>query len=804
MKHLYTAAFLLIFSQFSFSQEKKVLEAYEISSPLIIDGILDELYYQKAEPAKDFYQIRPYNGKPALQLSEVFIFYDQTAIYVGANLYDSAPDSIFNFFSERDKVGMSDYFSVYLDPYNQGQLAYGFYITPSGTQTDVKAIKNETDEENYEWNAVWESKTQMNEKGWFLEMKIPYAALRFPEQANQTWGLNIYRNIRRYNSNNSWNFLNLKISGFIHQEGELKGIKNIKPPVRLSLSPYVATYAEFKENSSTSADFVYKGGIDLKYGIKESFTLDMMLIPDFGQVQSDDKQLNLSPYELYYDEKRQFFNEGTELMERGDIFYSRRMGSSPKFTGEAEKKLKTNEIIDFTPNETKLANATKVSGRTNKGLGIAMLNAMSLPSYSTLKDTLTNLERDVLVQPFTNYNISVVDQSLSNNSYLSLINSNVSMYNNPFSANVTATDFLLRGKSKKFAINGKGGISSRGNQKKETGFFSYLGLKKIKGSFQFGVSQELYSDKYNPNDLGYLKKNNFLTTRGYLNYLVHNPFWIVREWSLMIWNNYTRMYQPNNFALNEVGLSSKTLFKNNYRFNFYVGEESDRYDYYDTRVENRYILRPANYYYDLYLLTDDRKPINFEFHYFNYIQTSDIRGQQGEASVNLRLGLRLQLNYSIAFNNDKNYRGFASKTINSDTIYFAIRDINMFENVLSSNYSLTTNVSFNIRIRHYWSGAANKNYNTLQKDGSLKYDPFYTQNHDNNYNAFNVDMTLRWIFAPGSELIFAWKNAIYHNTKTVTTDYFTNFDKTINSHQINSFSIKMLYYIDYNQMRRKR
>jgi hypothetical protein len=805
MKLFSTAVLLLpIFIQFSFSQEKKSFEAFEINSPLIIDGVLDEDYYKKAQPAKDFLQIRPYNGKPSFQPSEVYIFYDQTAIYLGAYLYDSAPDSIFNYFSERDKVGMSDYFSVYIDPYNEGQLAYGFYATPSGVQTDVKAMKKESDVENYEWDAVWESKTKITDKGWTVEMKIPYAALRFPEKPEQTWGINMYRNIRRYNSNNSWNFINAKISGYIHQEGMLTGIKNIKPPVRLSFSPYAATYMEFKENSSTSADFVYKGGMDLKYGISESFTLDMMLIPDFGQVQSDDQQLNLSPYELYYDEKRQFFNEGTELLERGGIFYSRRMGSSPKFASNAYSALKTNEIVDFSPNETKLVNATKVSGRTSKGLGLAMLNTMTLPSYSTLIDTITDRSRDVLVQPFTNYNVSVIDQSLNNNSHLSLINSNVSMFNNPFSANVTATDFQFRDRSKKIAISGKGGISTRGNSEKETGYFGYLGMNKIKGSFLYGVSQELYSDKYNPNDLGYLKKNNFLTSKGYLNYLIYEPFGIFRELSFMVWNNYTRMYNPGKFAMNEIGVSSNVLFKNNYSFNFYVGTESKHYDYYDTRVQNRYLVRPTNYYYDLNLSTDDRKPVNLSFHYFTYTQTSRMRGQLGDASVNVRLGMRLLLNYSIAFSNDNNYWGFVSKTTNNDTIHFAVRDISMFENVVSSTYALTNNISFNLRIRHYWSGAANKHYYILQKDGSLKSDPLYLRNHDSNYNAFNIDMIFRWIFAPGSELTFAWKNAIYNSNNIVNTDYFINFDKTLKADQINSFSIKMLYYIDYNWLRRKK
>ena len=320
------------------AQEKKSVQAFYITSPITIDGVLDEPAYSQAQPAKDFVQLQPYNGKPSYQPSEVYILYDQTAIYVGGMFYDSSPDSIFNFFSERDNIGMSDYFGIYFDPYNQGQLAYGFFITPAGVQTDLKAIKTSYDYEDDSWDAVWQSKTRVTDKGWVVELRIPYSALRFPENGGGTWGLNMFRNIRRYNSNNSWNFIDREVSGFIHQEGQLTGIQNIKPPVRLSLSPYAAAYAEFKDGKS-SPDFTYKGGMDLKYGISESFTLDMMLVPDFGQIQSDDNQLNLSPYELYYSERRQFFTEGTELFDRGGIFYSRRIGASPKFSSRADDAL---------------------------------------------------------------------------------------------------------------------------------------------------------------------------------------------------------------------------------------------------------------------------------------------------------------------------------------------------------------------------------------------------------------------------------------------------------------------------------
>jgi len=800
MKHL--AGFLIAFlcTASVFSQEKKSVEAIRISTPLTIDGILDEAVYKEAKPATDFIQIQPYNGKPAMQPTDAYFFYDQTAIYVGVMLYDK-PDSIFNYLTQRDNIGLSDYFGVYIDPYNQGQLAYGFFITPAGVQVDVKAIKGDSDNEDANWNAVWESKTRITDKGWTVEMRIPFSELRFSEKTGSTWGMNMFRNIRRYNSNNSWNFLDRNVSGFIHQEGQLTGIKEVKPPVRLSFSPYLATYFQPK-NAGSSSSFLYKGGLDLKYGINESFTLDMMVIPDFGQIQSDDKKLNLTPYELYYSEKRQFFNEGTELFQRGNIFYSRRIGAAPLFS--ADNTLSANEVVDFYPNETQLVNATKISGRTTDGWGIGVLNAMSLPSYAKVKDTLSGNTRNVVVQPFTNYNVMVVDKSLKNNSYISLINTNISMFDNPFRANVTATEFQLRDKSKTFALKGKGGISYRGDSTRETGYYGFLALQKNKGKLQYGVSQNMYSNKYNPNDLGYLQRNNQYLTETYIYTQKVEPFWIILEYNGNIWWDYIRMYNLNTLYGNQLGYNANVTFKNNYNANINGGYDTKLFDYFEPRVTGRFYTKPHNYNCNFNLNTDFRKPLSFYFHYGYSSQPSISQyANFGDFQATLRAGQRFEFNYMFSFNNSINDKGFVDKNDANDSIIFARRNLNSLENILSASYILSNKASLSLRVRHYWSGASNKNYYLLAQDGSLKEYPAYTQNKDQNYNAFTIDMIFTWNFAPGSELACAWKNSALSGQDIYISNYWTNLHDTLLD-QTNSLSVKVLYYIDFNRFKKKK
>ena len=798
MKFIFIALLISLLSINSFSQRKNVTANY-LNSPIKIDGDLNESAYQSGIPATDFVQLDPYNGRPAMQKTEVWFFYDQIAVYIGAMLYDSSPDSIFNYLSERDDIGMSDYFGINIDPHNEGQLSYGFYVTPAGVQTDKKAIKSDRDREDENWDAVWESNTRITDKGWSVEMRIPYSALRFPEKDVHLWGLNMFRNIPRYNSNNSWNFINRNVSGWIHQQGELSGIKNIKPPTRLSFSPYLATYLEHSEENGT--DFIYKGGLDLKYGINESYTLDMMLIPDFGQIQSDDKQLNLSPYEIYYDERRQFFTEGMELFDRADVFYSRRIGSRPKFGSRADDALIDDEIINERPSETQLVNATKISGRGKNGLAVGFLNAMSLKSYATIKDTLTGAQRDVLVQPFTNYNVAVLDQTLKNNSYISLINTNMSMVNDDFMSNVIATEFQFRDKNLRYAISGKGGISHRNTESKETGWFAEVELAKNSGKWQYGISQEAYTENYNPNDMGYLRRNNLFDTDTYIRFQQVDPFGIFRNMFARLWFKNDMVMDPWVSKNRELGAYSEWQFMNNYGFEVRGEWMSEEYNYDEPRVDGRYFYKPQGYNFNAFIHTDRTKKLS-AYMYYGSFERPD-RDQSGNwigLGIDWLLGQKLALEYELSYNTETNDYGYVGKNDEQDSIYFSQRDLNTIENVLEMAYTFNNKLSLRLRGRHYWSSADNKAFYLLQEDGTLLEEEAYDENHDKNFNSFNVDMVLRWVFAPGSEMTLGWKNSIFNMDDKVINGYRKNLDIVRDSPQTNTLSFKILYYIDYNSI----
>ncbi len=408
---------------------RKNIQATKVTEAPRIDGILDDPIWANAKVAGDFVQYSPYSGEQSRYKTEVRILYDNSALYIGAMMFDSSPDSIFKELGERDSDRSlnADNFGIDISPYNDGINGATFKVSVSGVQSDrpprvsMRGMGGMRGGDT--WDAVWESRTTITDNGWIAEIRIPYSALRFPGDAVQTWGLNFWREVKRTREQSSWNYVDREIGTTFNHLGELSNIRDIEPPLRLSLTPYVSGYLEKYNSNPIGAS--YNGGLDLKYGINESFTLDATLVPDFGQVRSDDQVLNLTPFEVKFNENRPFFMEGTELFNKGGIFYSRRIGSKPQGYYTADDELDTHEQVRGNPPEAGLINATKFSGRTRSGLGIAVFNAMTKGMYATVIDTLSDDTREVLTGPFTNYNMLVIDQIIGRNSFVNLTNTNV-------------------------------------------------------------------------------------------------------------------------------------------------------------------------------------------------------------------------------------------------------------------------------------------------------------------------------------------------------------------------------------------
>lgn len=794
--------------------KQKSITAFKIETPPFIDGKLDDQQWMDADIADNFIQYSPYNGSPSKYRTEVRVVYDNTAIYVGAMLYDPNPDSIYKELGERDSDYNlnADQFTIDICPYNDGINGATFKVSVSGVQSD-RPPRSGSDG-NYmgdTWDAVWESKTSIVENGWIAEIKIPYSALRFPKEEVQTWGINFWREVRRNREQSSWNYVDRQIGSSFNHLGEMTQIKDIQPPLRLSLTPYVSGYVE-QNHGESGVGFSYNGGLDLKYGINESFTLDATLVPDFGQVQSDDQVLNLSPYEVRYNEKRPFFMEGTELFNKGNIFYSRRIGSRPRAYYDAYDNLNDTEHVLFNPVESSLINATKVSGRTKSGLGIGVFNAMTSSMYATVEDTESGESRKVMTDPFTNYNMIVLDQSLKNHSYISLMNTNVwrnaENDENFYNANVTGTEFNIQDKTRHYSVSGQAALSQKYYKDADNDFGHSFQLQggKTGGAFRAEYEIEASSDTYDHNDMGYMRRNNEFQNQLSVSYNIYQPFGKILNARNSLSYRHMMLYRPRVFTGSELNLNSNVTFVNHMTVFLraeYKPEGED--DYYEPRVEGRYYHRGKELGTSAWISSDRSKKVsaNIRFSYNKIWSPYDQYQYSFSISPTFKISDRFSFDYEIEVRNRMNDIGYVDDDEEQELIYFGLRNNKTIENKFQSGFIFSANSYLSLRLRHYWSRADYMDqYYTLNDDGSLS-EADHEENYDYNYNAWNIDVKYTWRFAPGSEMSVVWKNSIYSGSDQIFYDFSDNIRHMFDTGMSNSLSLKILYYLDWTYLQKR-
>lgn len=786
--------------------KRKTIEAIRITDPPRIDGILNEPCWDSIPVATHFVEYSPRNGIIPPFETEIRFVYDDDALYIGGIFHDPAPDSICKELGRRDQIEAlnTDYISFDILPYNDALNMFEFKVSPANLQSDTRYSPVGQD---VNWDAVWESSARIIDEGWVAEVKIPYSALRFPKETDQVWGINMWRHIRRYHEWSTWCFVDNKISELFNFYGEVTGIRDVDPPVRLSFSPYLTGYVE-KNPDYPKWSWLARGGMDLKYGINDSYTLDMMLIPDFGQVQSDDIILNLSPFEVRYDEKRQFFTEGTDLFDKCGIFYTRRVGSIPRNFEAPPEMLQENEYILKNPEETRIVNATKISGRNAKGLGFGLFNAMTTNTWAEIQDTITGVIRRVSTQPFTNYNVFVADQNLKNNSYITLINTNYWIPDDQYTGNVTGTEAKVCNKKNTFTAFGRVNVSQlfEAGKKPDFGYQYELSVSKPSGNFQYEFYRLSMNNRYNPNDMGFLTNNNEDVNFVNLSYNTFDPFWKFNLTRTNFYITYTSLNTPNKFQDLEFELSNYIQFSS-FWSTYLEGELSPlgSHDFYEPRTWGYEYQQPLSYNFRFDLATDLRKPVRIQtsISLTNYPANKNFSYQ-----ILLVPRFRFSDKFTLTFNsnylkelNDYGWVETSYDTLGNPTILFGRRDVSTINNILDTRYIFNTRLSVSLRVRHYWSQVRYYDYYTLDAEGDLN-SCGYWKNHNMNFNAFSADLQLIWYFAPGSEMSVVWKNNIMTLGNRLYRDYFEDLQNTLIAPQTNSFSIRILYYLDFLSIRK--
>ena len=386
----------------NFSKEPKregyILQAIRVNAPPKIDGFLQEEIWKKALVATNFIQKQPQEGKPATEKTEVMVLYNQQNIYIGIICYDSEPNKIIANEKRRDSDNIydNDHFQIMLDTFHDRRNGYIFVINPLGAKLDLQVRKEGKREGgwhipnpniNISWDGVWQVRCAIHQKGWSAEIEIPLVTLRFNESPEEGWGVNFLRNIRRKNEESTWVPLPRNLNLYkISIAGELKGLEGLKKGLNLQVKPFILAgkVTQRDERGIISTESVLDGGIDIKYGLTSNLTLDITGNTDFSQVESDDEQINLTRFSLYFPEKREFFLENSAIFSIGSpddamIFFSRRIGISPQ--GE----------------EIPLLGGIKLAGKAGRfNIGLINLQAQAQAEMPANNFTVLRLSRDIL------------------------------------------------------------------------------------------------------------------------------------------------------------------------------------------------------------------------------------------------------------------------------------------------------------------------------------------------------------------------------------------------------------------------
>jgi hypothetical protein len=378
-----------------------------------LDGRLDDAVWQNAQWTGDFVQREPQEGKPASERTEVAFFYDDDALYIGARMQSTDPGGVRALVTRRDREESSDQLLVSLDTYRDGRTAYSFAVTAAGVRIDYYHPADFESRREYSFDPVWQAETEINANGWTAEIRIPFTQLRFNESDEQNWGVNIARIIPARNEIAFWRLIGRNETGWASRMGQLAGIQGIRPSRRIELLPYVASDTRVQSEIDTNNPFAEKTttsarvGGDLKIGLGPSLTLEATINPDFGQVEADPAEVNLTAYETFFAERRPFFLEGTQLLNSRGNFYSRRIGARPlsSVPGAAYVEPISN---------TTILGAAKLTGRLRSGLSIAALSAYTQEeSARTFINDATGFS-EAVVAPGTWYGAAVVQQEFGN------------------------------------------------------------------------------------------------------------------------------------------------------------------------------------------------------------------------------------------------------------------------------------------------------------------------------------------------------------------------------------------------------
>lgn len=792
MKKYYIVLIMALFYVSAFASSKadstKVVTCYKLSEPLILDGILTESVYLKA-PITDFTQKDPNEGKPATEKSEVWISYDDYNIYFSAKFYDSQPDSIDRSLMRRDNMTESDWFWIYMDPYNDNRTGFYFGVNPGGSICDGTLYNDGWMDDS--WDGIWESKTTIDEHGWNAEIKIPFTQLRFKESAHMVWGINLNRDIKRKHEMSFYVLVPKKESGFVSHFADLKGLDGIKPKQRIEFLPYVVQKAQYLQHENN--DPFYRGnqyqtsfGADLKFGLGSNLNIDATINPDFGQVEVDPAVVNLSQFETFYSEKRPFFIEGSSIFIFGrggannnwgfnfsnpDLFYSRRIGRRP------QGYVSSQGFVDY-PSETKILGAAKLTGKIDENWSIGAVSAVTERTFATIQtESIGRVKEEV--EPLTHYGvarsqkvfndgkqalgmiITTVNRDLKNQNLRNLLSDQAYTFgldgwtflDSDETYVVTGSiigsythgskDYLIRLQKQPyryFQRPDKTYMALDSNRTSLSGYFTRFAINKQKGNFYFNAALGVMSPGFEYNDLGSQWFADRMNGHLVLGYRWFEADGIFRNKDVYMAYNKNTDYEYNTIRNGFYG-NSNLQFMNYWGIHLEGGINFESFSTTATRGGPK-VKNPTNYSFYASAYTDNREKIIFS------PTTSFWSNALGSYEYSVGLDFEWKPNSQITFSfgpeydfrNDRNQwvgnfnDQFATNTYYVRYVFGELNQTTVSANI-RLNWIFTPALSLQLYFQPLFAVGDYTKFKELAKPSSMDYNVYGENNSTVSYNA---------------------------------------------------------------------
>jgi hypothetical protein len=792
---LITLLFLLLFS-YGFSQNpvvKKIYTTAYAGKVPVIDGLMNDECWDLVVWGQNFIQSQPEENKPPTQETAFKILYDDENLYVLIRAFDTEQSKISRLMTRRDNY-TGDMVEIDIDSYFDKQTAFAFTAMASGAKGDM-AVTQGGNNGDYSWDPIWVLKTSIDEKGWTAEMKIPFSQLRFGKKDVQIWGIQVSRTIFRLQEKSTWQNIPKGSPVVINLFGELHGINNIKPRRHIELLPYVVAKTERFEKVEGNPFLTGKSnglsaGLDGKIGITNDLTLDFTINPDFGQVEADPSEVNLTAFETYFSERRPFFVEGKNIyqfapnqtivinkMNSDNLFYSRRIGRFPHYY----PSVSDSEYVKM-PEATTILGAAKLSGKTKNGLSIGVMESVTSEEKATIDNE--GIRRNEAIEPLTNYFVGRLQQDYNKGE--TVIGGIVTAVNRdintatlnflPTSAYTGGFDFQHYWKERTWYVAANtqfSNISGNRNailnlQTSSARYYqrpdaNYLGIdsaltalngyggtvklgRSSKKNLQFETSLTVRSPGLEFNDIGYMRYSDMIHHGTWVAYYVRNPFLIFNNFFLntnywMYWNFSGKLLSFN------TNMNFNTQFKNKWRLNGNITRQSKNTSTTLLRGGPSF-LNPGNTEFNLNINTNQSKKIYFNAGFYigrgdqNYYNNKEIWGGFTYRPFN---ALSVSMYPDLGIQNSK--LQYITKISNNGTTEYVFGQISMktMSVELRLNYTINPELTIEYYGYPFVSAAKYENINKITDPQGARFSDRYQIfgpsqiNYSNSGNLYSID-----------------------------------------------------------------